>query len=195
MTSPPRTAVASSPPPPPRSRRPWRPFPHSRLSTASPHPDAALIDLGRRFDEARAEWEARRPAYRAASAAIEANIEAWRDRLAVATREGRDNSEETYRQIFAEADPTDEIGRGNSFLEQHVDPLTEAILRAPPPATVAGLAVKARALTFTGKQKIWETDDPREELDLDEKFIRDLMVSVLRLAGVDRFGCALPSTA
>jgi hypothetical protein len=134
-------------------------------------------------------------AFAAASAAIGATIEAWRSRLAVATREGRDNSEETYRQIFLEADPTDEIGRGNAFLEEHVDPLTEAILRAPPPATVAGLAVKARALTFTGKQKIWETDDPREDLDFDEEFLRDLVDNLLRLAGVDRFGCPLSSTA
>jgi hypothetical protein len=157
------------------------------------HPDAALLALGRRFDEAHLKWEAMRPAYLAARDAIGANVEASRARLRQITREGGDDAFlEAYRQVCAEADPEDVTGCGSHFLEQQLDPLEEAILRAPAPATIAGLAVKARALTLATDTAIWEATDPREELEYDEEFLRVVVESVLGLAGVDRFGDLSP---
>jgi hypothetical protein len=86
-------------------------------------------------------------------------------------------------------------GRYGAFMEANVDPLTDAILRAPPPATIEGLAVKARAVIEGTTATIWTAQDPREELDYHEELIRNLVEAVLRLAGVDRFGRPLAEAA
>ena len=161
---------------------------------SEPHPDAALLDLGHRFDAAHLEWEAMRPARKALDASIAATVEAWKPRPDVATRAGRDNSPETWEQIFAEADPAGVRERADRLVEQEIDPLTMAILRAPPPATIEGLAVKARALTFTTKESVWEEPDT-DQLDFDEAFICDVVENLCRLAGVDRFGRPTAPTA
>ena len=105
------------------------------------------------------------------------------------------NDVETWRTLFREADPEDVSGQGGRFMEENVDPLTDAILRAPPPATIEGLAVKARAVIEGTTATIWTAQDPREELDYDEELIRNLVEAVLRLAGVDRFGRPLAGEA
>jgi hypothetical protein len=83
----------------------------------------------------------------------------------------------------------------SSLYGHNVYPLTRAIL-AHPAATVEGLAVKARALTFAarGRGHVWEAEDV-EDLGWDEQVLRDLVDSLLRLAGVDRFGRPLSLTA
>jgi hypothetical protein len=128
------------------------------------------------------------PEYLAVREAVGAHVEASRDRIAVAAREGRDNGAEFWEALFREADPDDVSGRWDAFLGENVDPLTTAILLAPPPTTIEGLAVKARAVIEATKREIWTAEDPREELDFDEEVIRNLVEAVLRLAGVDEFG-------
>jgi hypothetical protein len=50
-------------------------LPALAAGTAGPHPDAALLDLGRRFDKARGKWEGHRDAYEAANDAWSAALQ------------------------------------------------------------------------------------------------------------------------
>ena len=67
-----------------------------------------------------------------------------------------------------------------------LDPLSETIF-AHPAATVEGLAVKARALTYRSDREIWDAEDSAD-LDWHDEGLRSFVEAVLRLAGVDRFG-------
>ena len=156
--------------------------------SAGPNPDAALLALGRRFDAVHLEWEARSPAFEAANNAWGAAL-----RNLARTRGSEPTPDEVYSRLFAEADPEGLMKQEEEFCEAEVYPLTEAILAAPA-ATVEGLAVKARALTFTIKPDIWEAEDA-EDLGWDEQVLRGLVEAVLRLARADRFGRSLAGEA
>ena len=144
-------------------------------------PDAALLALGERFDQAHREWASDRPAYEAASKAWDAALQGFAE-----TRGNKPVPDEVYFRLFAEADPDGVLKREEEFCATRIFPLAEAIL-ATPAATVEGLAVKVRVLTFATKQQIWGAKDV-EDLGWDEQVLRDMVDAVLRLAGVDRMG-------
>jgi hypothetical protein len=159
------------------------------LAAGAPTDDAELIELGRRFDEGVAIWEAAQPDYWAASAGFDQALADHREELSLAQKEnGVEGWSAVCRRVAGHHDAV--ISKWNDFLEENVDPLQERILKLPA-FTVAGLAVKARVLGFN-KSRAWDREPP--DLDYDLAIIRNLVENACALVGVDRFGQPLAAT-
>jgi hypothetical protein len=83
--------------------------------TTAPHPDAALLALGERFDQAHREWASNRDAYEAAN-------EAWGAALQnlARTRGSEPVPDEVYFRLFAEADPDGLLQQEQEFCETRI---------------------------------------------------------------------------
>lgn len=146
--------------------------------TASP--DAELLALGQRFEEAHAAWMACLPAYHAAVL----QLEAMKVRCTARGLSPRDAEAAAYMQ-----DGVDEALTLQGDLFEALEPINRAIT-ALPALTVAGLAVKARS-AMVG---LWPNGDYESERHLGEaedwglRLARDLIDACATLVRRDAAG-------
>jgi hypothetical protein len=135
-------------------------------------PDAELLGLGKQFDELA--WQ-----YRLVEEKNRLRSERYEDLIEAQRRQG--HTPEQWEDVL------DRIGKqldeefGPAIKPDALDILNmlDAPLRrilAFPTATLAGLAVKARVARF-GCEDFWDT--PAEDLDFDQRMVRELIDAVL----------------
>ncbi|UIY45854.1 hypothetical protein [Methylobacterium radiotolerans] len=145
-------------------------------------PDTEHLALGRELDAAYADYLAFRPEELAAEDALQAAYEANAAALRDAERRGDAAVMELYHELGA---PFDQVFTDAAAMRERADGPAEALFKLRLPATLAGLAVLARALAGFHVE-LW--DDPLEELEIDERMLRLTVEATLALAGVDRVG-------
>jgi len=149
------------------------------IGSAAAGDDAELLELGRRWEAVYRELCAIRPTADASWAKFEEALKPTRRRYRAGEILGEAALAEHARlceETGADAD--------QSKLEEiyeRLDPLSEAILHAPPAHTIRGLAVKAR-VAMEDVSRYW--DKPIRDLDMDQHLYRDLIETICTMAGV-----------
>jgi len=144
---------------------------------AGQHPDAQLIDLGRRLDVIQQQYAAAVAVCEPLHARHREMLKCWR----------RDHPGYTSDQFMAAFDATYDqvglaaIGRANKHpddLMEECSPIAHAIMSIPA-TTLAGLAVKARLASYHA-QHFWAESD--QDADWDVLVARKLIEAVIQTA-------------
>ena len=145
--------------------------PKSATTSVSARPDARLLKLGAKFNEAYSRWVPLCNKMREAEASF---IDAYK-------REYGD-SDRTFKKAWALPEAAQFLAASeinNKAIEVCNDLSNE--IREIPATTIAGLAVKARVVRFDTFSP-WEFTDPPEDMDWGPKVFPDFLAEIDRLA-------------
>jgi hypothetical protein len=155
----------------------------SIMATSTSSTEKQLLGLFERLEPILREWLELKPIYEAAFDAAEREI-ARRTGIPAGVGFRSETEVQLYfkeqARVYREQ-KIDELSERREALDRRIDPILDAI-RQLPARSLAGLAIKARAVAVT-MDHLW--DVPANDLDWEEEFLRDLIENVCALAGVN----------